>query len=954
VIATLERRTEGRFSFGPFEFRPAERLLLCRGARLALGSRAMDILLCLLERNGDVVSVQELLSRAWRGVTVDPGALRVQVSVLRKALEEADPSARYVSNVAGRGYCFVAPISREGVSVSPPRPDVHDRPALPAALGRMVGRETVIDDLEGLIATGRFVTVVGPGGIGKTTVALALAHRVADPFGSDVAFVDLTVEQGDANVANAVAGALQMTGVGADPVGGVVSWLRSRRLLLVLDSCEHLIGGAAAFAEAVCQGAPHVRILATSREPLNALEEQVHRLAALEAPPSSSELSFEDVCAYPAAQLFIERVAASGGQIEGGPADARAVAEICRKLDGIPLAIELAAGRVDAFGLATTLTLLDGQLRLSWSGRRTAAPRHVTLNAALDWSYKLLSADEARLLRALSTFAGAFTLSAAEAVAGDDLDGPAAANLSGLVSKSLASADPQGGGFRYRLLDTTRVYAAARLAEAAERDRAAARHAAFALEALQDLLDGPRQAVSAGQYTAVISALAEVRGALVWALTERNNVELGVDLAASAALAMLKTSQFAECRRWAELGLAHLSGDHGGGRAEMVLQACLGLAGMLAGGNTSEVEAALVRSLELADLLDELDQMMPVLSGLSLFRHRAGDARQALAYAERAQRVAMALDDATSLAVANDMLATSYHLIGDHRLALQHSAAVLRAPPPARQFDHAAFGLEHRNRALSTLARVYWLGGRYDEAAELARRGVEEATDLGHPIGQAVVLSGVLPIFLWLGDRETVSNYVARLRKLAEKHDIRPHLYIGAAFHGIDLVHRGDATRGVKLIREAFHGLAEGGNRIMHILLGPDYVEGLVESGDLDGALEEVEGVLRLVEETGYHYNLPELLRMKGEVLGRLGGSPNARPGDLLLRAVATSRRQGALAWALRSAIALLELRVRQGRPDSAVRLISGLLFRLGDSPETPDRLRAVRLLEDLGRRAAA
>jgi predicted ATPase len=217
-----------------------------------------------------------------------------------------------------------------------------------------------------------------------------------------------------------------------------------------------------------------------------------------------------------------------------------------------------------------------------------------------------------------------------------------------------------------------------------------------------------------------------------------------------------------------------------------------------------------------------------------------------------------------------------------------------------------------------------------------------------------VVLSGVLPIFLWLGDRETVSNYVARLRKLAEKHDIRPHLHIGAAFHGIDLVHRGDAPRGVKLIREAFHGLAEGGNRIMHILLGPDYVEGLMESGDLDGALEEVEGVLRLVEETGYHYNLPELLRMKGEVLGRLGGSPTARPGDLLLRAVATSCRQGALAWALRSAIALLELRVRQGRPDSAVRLISGLLFRLGDSPETPDRLRAVRLLEDLGRRAAA
>jgi predicted ATPase len=609
---------------------------------------------------------------------------------------------------------------------------------------------------------------------------------------------------------------------------------------------------------------------------------------------------------------------------------------------------------VGAFGLATTLALLDSQLRLSWSGRRTAAPRHVTLNAALDWSYKLLSAEEARLLRALSTFAGAFTLSAAEAVASDDRGGLAAANLPGLVSKSLANVDPQGDGFRYRLLDTTRVYAAARLEEAAERDPAAARHAAFSLTLLGDLLEGPRQTAWAGQYAAVISALAEVRSALVWALTERNDLRLGVDLAASAALAMLKTSQFAECRRWAELGLANLAHDQTGGRAEMVLQACLGLSRMLAGGNTSDVEAALVRSLELADRLDERGQMMPVLSGLSLFRHRAGDAREALTFARRAERVAMALDDATSLAVANDMLATSYHLIGNHRLSLQHSVAVLRAPPPARHFDHAAFGLEHRNRALSTLARVYWLGGRYDQAVELARRAVDEATDLGHPISLAVVLSGVLPIFLWIGDREAVSDYVTRLRIVAEKHDIGPHLHIGVVFQGIELVQRGEPERGVKLIRKGFDGLAEGGNRLMRILLGSDYVQGLVEGGDLGAALEEVEDILGLAEETGYHYNLPELLRLKGEILRRLGGAPNVRPADPFLRAVRTARRQEALAWALRSAIALLELRIQQGRPDAAARLVSGLLARFGDSTDTPDRLKAVRLLEKLGRRTAA
>jgi predicted ATPase/DNA-binding winged helix-turn-helix (wHTH) protein len=948
----LKHRSGDRIFFGPFELRPAERLLLRQGEPLALGSRAMDILLCLLERHGDVVSVPELLSRVWRGVNVEPSALRVQVSVLRKAFGEAGLGARYVSNIAGRGYCFVAPITREAVADSKRTSDGQDRPSLPRALGRMVGRDSVVDDLKRRVAAWPFVTVVGPGGIGKTTVALALAHKMSGDFVGDVAFVDLAVEQGEANVANAVAAALQMTGVGSDPVAGVVSQLRSRRLLLVLDSCEHLIGGAAAFAEAVRQGAPQVHLLATSREPLNATGERVLRLSALEAPPPLAELSFEDVCAYPAAQLFIERVTASGGQIERRPEDAALVAEICRKLDGIPLAIELAAGRVDAFGLATTLALLDSQLRLSWSGRRTAAPRHVTLNAALDWSYKLLSADEARLLRALSTFAGAFTLAAAKSVA-DDEWGLASVNLPGLVSKSLVSTDRQGDDLRYRLLDTTRVYAAARLTEAAEKDRAAARHAAFSLTVLTDLLEVPKRSVPAGRYADVMSALAEVRSALVWALTGKMDVELGVQLAASAALAMLKTSQFSECRRWAELGLANLADNQRGGRTEMVLQAGLGLSRMLAGGNTRDAEAALVRSLELADRLADPSQMMAVLSGLSLFRHRAGDAGGALAFAKRAERVAVALDDATSVAVANDMLATSYHLIGDHPLARRHSAAVLRAPPPARRFDHAAFGLEYRNRALSTLARVDWLSGRYDEAVELARRGVDEAGDLGHPIGQVVVLSSVLPIFLWIGDRKTVSDYVARLQTAAEEHDIKPHLHIGHAFQGIDLVQRGAAVRGVQLIREAFDGLEEGGNRLMRILLGPDYIEGLIAVGDFDRALAEAEDMLRLAQETGYHYNLPELLRSKGEVLRRRGAA-NVKSGDLFLQAVTIARRHDALAWALRSAIALLEVRSEEGQPDMAARLVSGLLASFSDSIPTPDRLTAIRMLERLGRPVAA
>ena len=950
---TLEHRSGDRFLFGPFELRPVERLLLHQGVPVALGSRAMDILLCLLEREGDVVSADELFRRVWRGVNVEPSTLRVQVSALRKTLGEADPLGRYVSNVAGHGYCFVAPIQREPVgAATPATANDHDRQALPPPLERMIGRETVVDEFERAIAAGRFVSVVGPGGIGKTTVALALAHRLSGEFAGDVAFVDLATEQRDVNVANAVAAALQLSGVRGD--ADVASRLRTRRLLLILDSCEHVIARAAALAECVCGSAPQVRILATSREPLNARGEHVHRLAALEAPPPSQELSFEDVCGYPAARLFVERVAAGGGRVEGRPADALLIADICRKLDGIPLAIELAAGRVDAFGLATTLALLDSRLQLSWPGRRTALPRHVTLSAALDWSYDLLSPDEARLLRSLSPFVGGFTLQAAEAVADGDAHALAAANRPGLVSKSLVNTSPQGAELRYRLLDTTRVYAAARLSEAEERPRVAARHAAFSLETLRRLLDAHEQADSTGQYAAVISALAEVRGALVWALTERNDLELGLRLAAVAALAMLKTSQFTECRRCSEFALAALPSDQLGGRVEMELQICLGLSRMLGGDNTPDTDAALGRSLELADRFGELGHMIPILSGLQLYHHRGGDARRAMAFAERAEQVAVAMDDPVSLAVAQDMLSVSHHLNGAHELAAEYAAAVLRAPPPVRRFDHLAFGLEHRNRAMALIARVHWLTGRYQQAVAMARRAVTVAQELEHPASEALVLAAVLPIFLWIGDRDTTSHYVERLRAVADQHDIGPHRHIAGAFRGADLIQRGDLKPGVELMRRSLTRLEEGGNRQMPILLGPDYIHGLIEAGDLRAAQAEVDRMSRMIEDTGYNYNVPELLRMRGEVFRRLGGRSIPKARDQFLQALAAARRQQTLAWALRSAISLYEVRCEEGRAAAGKRLVSGLLSRFADRTETPDRTRAVQLLKAPEQPAAA
>src|SRR5262249_4696546 len=264
----------------------------------------------------------------------------------------------------------------------------------------------------------------------------------------------------------------------------LIAYLQDKRMLLVLDSCEHVIEAAAALAEQILQNAAAVQILATSREPLRAKGERLHRLSPLELPVSSSELTASAALAFPSVQLFVERAAANLDGFELTDADAPVVADICRKLEGMPLAIELAATRVDAFGVRQLSALLDDRIRLLKYGRRTALPRHRTLTAALDWSYEFLPEDERVLLRRLSVFSSVFTLDSASAVAADAKT-DVVEGVANLVAKSLVSADVGGAVVQYRLLDTTRAYAMQKLIESGEVEDYVRRHA----EHHRDLLE---------------------------------------------------------------------------------------------------------------------------------------------------------------------------------------------------------------------------------------------------------------------------------------------------------------------------------------------------------------------------------------------------------------------------------------------------------------------------------
>jgi predicted ATPase/DNA-binding winged helix-turn-helix (wHTH) protein len=472
---------EGAISFGPFRLLPGQQLLLEDGKPVRIGSRALEILLALIENAGTVVSKQELIARTWPNIFVDEGNLRVHVAALRKALGDGQTGRRFIANVAGRGYCFVAPIERSEVDRSAPSRASTPLRDMPGPASRMIGRVEVVNALVAQLPQKRLITLAGPAGIGKTTVAHAVAQASTHRYPDGISCIDLAAVAESDLVDGVIASALGIVLVDEAPIQAVTAFLRDKQMLLVLDGCERVLDAAGRLVEEILRNAPGAHILATSRERLRATGEFVQRLAPLAAPPASAELTAGEALAFAAVRLFVERAAVHLGGYELSDADVPIVSNICRKLDGIALAIEVAASRIEAFGIRGLAAILDDRFPLSMRGRRTALPRHQTLAAALDWSYEVLPESERLLLRRLAVFTGDFTLESAIAIAADaEHDGHYVVDgLSNLVAKSLVTADVGGPVVQYRLFNTTRIYARLKLAESGELDDVVRRHAEY-------------------------------------------------------------------------------------------------------------------------------------------------------------------------------------------------------------------------------------------------------------------------------------------------------------------------------------------------------------------------------------------------------------------------------------------------------------------------------------------
>ena len=498
--------------FGRFEVLPHRREFIAEGVPVALGSRAFDVLMVLIEAGGELVTKDEILSRVWPGMVVEEHSLQFHISTLRKVLGE---DRGFIKTISGRGYRFVADITtaaageQEGfpgrrAALPPSLPDAESLTNLPAPTSGLIDREVELSEAATLLTAQRLVTLVGAGGIGKTRLGLAVARQLRPNFADGVWVAELAPLSDPDLVPVIVATALGLEiARGAVAPERVAGELGAKQLLLVLDNCEHVIGAAATMAEALLRANPRAHVMATSREPLRAEDECLYRVPPLAVPDEGTD-DIEDLLGYGAVQLFVARVRATEPHFAPDQRIAPAIAAICRRLDGIALAIELAAARAAALGVEEVAAHLDDRFHLLTGGRRTALPRHQTLRATLDWSYQLLAEAERVVLRRLSIFAGSFSLEAARAIAAstklaafDVID--AVANL---VAKSLVIANAGETVACYRLLETTRAYALEKLTESSELEHIARCHAEYC----RDLLERGETGLEVAPLTPIVIA----------------------------------------------------------------------------------------------------------------------------------------------------------------------------------------------------------------------------------------------------------------------------------------------------------------------------------------------------------------------------------------------------------------------------------------------------------------
>src|SRR5882724_6961085 len=916
--------------------------------RNLLAPKAFDVLRYLVEHPGRLVAHDELLEALWPKTYVQPEVLKSHIAAIRAVLGDDARKPLFIETMSRRGYRFIAPVT-EGASARPSR--MTD---LPEAVSELIGREAELPAVTALATEHRLVSLVGAGGIGKTRLALEVGRHLLPRFADGVFVAELGSLSSAELVPATVASALGLTHVAHTlSDGGVAGAVGTKKLLLVIDNCEHVIEAAARMAEALLRASPGVSLLATSREPLRVSGEYVYRVPSLDVPAEDRQ-DMEDVFRYGAVRLFVSRAhAAEPRYVAEGPVLA-ATAAICRRLDGIPLAIELAATRIVGFGVNGVAARLDDRFRLLTGGSRTLA-RQQTMRATLDWSYDLLSESERVVLRRLGVFVGPFTMDAASAVAAG-VDIPAsevADSVANLVGKSLLAADVGGAIVHYRLLETTRAYARDKLVGSAEFDHCARRHAEHYRHLLQHADAELETRPTAEWVAAYRPQIGDVRAALDWAFSPSGDVGVAVALTAATVPLWTHLSLLSECRTRVEQAIANLgaqvSSDPG---RDMRLYLALGHALLhtrASGG--PEMNTALMKAFELAELMDDTRYRLGAIHGLYLHCLNTGEYRDALGLAEKFSSVAAGMADRSEVPIGSRLIGLALHILGDQPGARRHLEPLVGSRFATAPSSHIILYQYDQRVVLDCYyARVLWLQGLGDQARRHTESLVEYARTKDHLLSLLYsLLIAACPIALYIGDLTTADHHVRLALDLAARHALEVWTVWAQCFEAILLIKRGENGAGSQLLQSALERLPEPAFHHHMSLLLAELAAGLGGAGQIAEGLVVVDKALARAEQTEAGWYLAELLRTKGELL-LLGRVPTAveTAEQCFQQALDVARRQGALSWELRAATSLARFWRGQQRVTQARKLLGPVYRRFTEGFETADLIAAKALLDSI------
>lgn len=908
--------------FGPFALSPSKRVLERDGVPVRLGGRALDILIALVECAGEIVSKKTLLERVWPGMLVEEGSLRFHIVAIRKALGDDGGEHRVIVNVMNKGYTFVAAVEREVVTAPAPAPPPARR--LPALAVAVHGRDDDIAVLVAALFRHRLVTIVGAGGIGKTTAALAVLHAASKQFGGDIHVVDLAPIPRPGSVHVAVAAGIGMRDGAGDP-RALETFLAERECVILLDCCEHVVDEAAQLAETLSRNCPRVHILATSRESLRAAGEFAYRLQPLACPAHGEGMTAASALAYPAVRLFVERAVASGAGFTLSDADAPLASQLCRDLGGIALAIELAAGRIEALGLQAVTHHFDSHATLQWHGRRTAPARHQTLRATLDWSYRLLSNAEQDLLCRLSVFTGRFCLDAALDICCAGIERSDAFELvAGLVAKSLVAVDAGGAALRYGLLDTTRSYARSKLRDSGAEADVEQLFAAYFSRRIHDAA-----ALYADDPDSFRLELPDLRAALDWQLRREDRRREATALAAALCGPLLQSSRLAECAQVAEAALAAMPAGCAGSPLELELSGALGNALMFLGrGRRGMAAAAYRRGIEVAEQLGDRGGTLRLLGGYLVLLHREGRYLDALETAVRAQSLLRHLPDIESRITVDALMGVCLHHVGRTDEAMRHWEQCLALASGASGAPDPRFSFEYRIRALCGLARGLWITGSHTEALRLAAETIAEARERGHAVTHCLALIWAGSVYTFAHDADRMHGVAEELERVGKSHSLEPYRHAAGMIHGQVAILRGRPGDGVALLRAAIDGFRANGYEMVLSVALIALAQGLSDLGLHSASLATCAELEQAMHAGGDFLRLPEFLATRGACLAAAGRPAEAEQS--YLAAIARARSQGDRSSAVRAAVPLARQWLDSGRGAEAAELLAPLVRQAG------------------------